>query len=233
MKKVVLVAFHLGRVGSSALMGLLDIAGLNVGGPGKLTPARPMNPKGFFELKAQQRFMEKAYSGIYPHVTDPPPLETVDSIGEQYAGEYRQLLREEFRDTFPIAIKSQRFLTLPFFHRLREHYTVKVVVMERNLPDQVDSTLRVWSRSPNPHQANATREFVTQYIKKWRSFADDLQSHYSFPYFHISFDELMADPIANSREIFDFIGEACPTGETINRWLDRSLINRPRSEWNS
>lgn len=228
MKKIIVVAFHLGRVGSSAVMGLLNLSGINVGKEEHLIGPQPMNPKGFFELKSQQQFLEKVYKGIYPGITNPPPLELVDKTGKEFYPEYNQLLRVEFESHFPIALKSQRFLTFPFLHHLREKYNITVLILDRNLEHQVNSTRRVWRKSGNDFQKNASREFITDYIEKWKTFATAVKKYYDFPCFHVSFDDLMKNPINVSQEIFDFIGEKCPTEEQITGWLDRTLVNRPQ-----
>jgi hypothetical protein len=226
MKKIIAAAFPLGRVGSSAVMGLLNLSGINVGKKDQLIGPKPMNPKGFFELKSQQEFLEKVYKGIYPGITNPPPLKFLDKTGKEFYAEYNQLMRTEFENCFPIAVKSQRFLTLPFLHHLRKKYYITVLVLERNLEDQVESIHRVWRKSGNTLQKNASREFITDYIEKWKTFAKAVKKYYDFPFFHVSFDDLMKKPINVSREIFDFIGEKCPTEEQITGWLDRTLINR-------
>jgi len=226
MKKIIVVAFHLGRVGSSAVMGLLNLSGINVGKEEHLIGPQPMNPKGFFELKSQQEFLGKVYEGIYPGITNPPPLEIVDKTGKEFYPEYNQLLRVEFENRFPIAVKSQRFLTLPFLHHLRKEYYITVLILDRNPDHQVNSTCRVWRKSGNNFQKNASREFITDYIEKWKIFAAAVKKYYDFPYLHVSFDQLMKSPTKVSKEIFDFIGEKCPDKGKITGWLDRTLVNR-------
>jgi hypothetical protein len=229
MKKIIAAAYHLGRTGSSAVMGLLHLSAINIGKEEHLIGPQAMNPKGFFELKPQQKFLEKVYQGIYPDVTDPPEMAVMEKIGETHFQEYHRLIRAEFENRFPIAVKSQRFLTLPFLYRLKKKYDVKVLVLERKLEDQVNSTLRVWRKSGNSLQKNASREFVLNYIKKWKSFARSVENHYDFPFFHVSFDDLMASPLSVSRAIFDFIQEKCPTKQQISDWLDPTLVNRSNS----
>lgn len=226
MKKIIVVAFHLGRVGSSAVMGLLNLSGINVGKAKNLIGPKPMNPKGFFELKSQQKFLEKVYTGIYPDITDPPSLESLDRIGKEYYPKYDQLIRTEFENRFPASVKSQRFLTLPFLYRLKEQYNIKVLVVERNPDDQLNSIIKIWKKSGNTYQKNASREFIRGYIKKWKSFTLLIEKHYDLSFFHVSFDELMARPLKTSQSIFNFIQEKCPTKQQITDWLDQSLVNR-------
>jgi len=226
MKKIIVIAFHLGRVGSSALMGLMNLSGINVGKRIHLIEPKAINPKGFFELKSQQEFLKNVFKGIYPDITNPPSIECIDKIGEEFYAEYDLLIQTEFENNFPIAVKSQRFLTLPFLHHLRKKYCIKVLSLDRNLMHQVNSTLRVWRMSGNSLQKGASKEFITGYIKKWKSFSQSVKNHYDFPFFQISFDELMQSPVKVSRKIFNFIGEKSPLEEQIKDWLDRSLVNR-------
>ena len=226
MKKIIVIAFHLGRVGSSAVMGLLNLSGINVGKKDHLIAPKAMNPKGFFELKSQQEFLKNVFNGIYPEITDPPAIEVIEKIGEEFYAEYDLLIQTEFENNFPIAVKSQRFLTLPFLYHLRKKYCIKVLSLDRNLKQQVDSTLRVWKMSGDSLQKNASREFIIDYIKKWKSFSQLVKNHYDFPFFQISFDELIQSPVKVSQKIFNFIGEKSPLEEQIKGWLDRSLVNR-------
>ncbi len=228
MKKIIIIAFHLGRVGSSAVMGLLNLSGINVGKKKHLSGPAPMNPKGFFELKSQQKFLEKVYKGVYPDISEPPSLELLNKIGGNHYLEYDKLILSEFDNRFPIAIKSQRFLTLPFFYHLKHKYNIKVLIIERDQDDQVNSTQKVWKKSGNFIQKNASREFITNYIKKWQSFAQSVEKFYDFSFFHVSFDELMKKPLLTTQNVFCDIQEKCPSKQQISGWLDKSLVNRPK-----
>ncbi len=228
MNKIIVVAYHLGRIGSSAMMGLLREAGINVGQKHRLNNHGIINPKGFFELKLQQEFLSSVYKGIYPGVTSPPSLEVMSKIGIKYYKDYEELIQREFGCCFPIAIKSQRLLTLPLLHQLKEDYQIKLLIMERKLEDQVNSTLRVWKRSNQLLQKSATREFVFEYLTKWKAFSHKVEQHYKFPTLHVSFNELIADPVEVSKSIFDFIEEDYPDIQQIKSWIDPSLVNRSK-----
>jgi hypothetical protein len=171
--------------------------------------------------------MEKVFPGIYPDVTNPPTLETLDKIGKGFSYEYDRLLQEEFQNHFQIAVKSQRFLTIPFLNYLKNKYDIRVVVMERNLRNQVNSIRKVWKKFGDSCQKNASKKFITNYSKKWQSFGRSVENHYDLPFFHVFFEDLMANPWCVSRAIFGFIRERCPTQKQIFTWLDNSLVNRP------
>jgi hypothetical protein len=148
--RIIVVAYHTGRIGSSAMMGLLKIAGVNVGDEKRLAGPAPMNPKGFFELWSQEALLRESYVGIYPGPSKPPSLDVLRETGKRHFRAYRTLLQEEFGPDFPVGVKSQRFLTLPFLHELRHEFDIRILVMTRGLEDQANSILRVWRNSSDP-----------------------------------------------------------------------------------
>ncbi len=223
---VVVVAYGTGRIGSSAIMGLLQRAGSNVGANDRLPGPAAMNPKGFFELPSQSRLLARIYDGYYPDVAAPPPIELLDEIGRRHYQEYQRLLDDEFGSAPLIAVKSQRFLTLPLLNELRQSYEVRVLSMDRVLDDQIDSTLRVWQNCGEPAKMKATRDFIAEWILAWRGFAEQVQHRYEFEYLNVSFDDLIRDPRASARRIARFVGIACPPDPDITEWIDASLVNR-------
>jgi len=226
-EKVIVVAYALGRVGSSAMMGLLKLTGLNVGNDDRLIQASPLNPKGFFELKSQQEFLVRSFAPIYPAAVDPGPMEAFDAMGAAHALEYGRLIEMEFRGRFPAAIKSQRLLTLGCLYRLRNKYDVRVLMMERREEDQVESTRRSWAKyAMDDLRKNASREFVVEWIRKWKDFADTVEGHYDFPYQRVSFERLMDNSAEELARICEFVDQPFPGAEPIAAFLDRSLVNR-------
>jgi hypothetical protein len=224
--KIIVVAYPVGRIGSSAMMGLLRLSGISVGNQARMSMAAPMNPKGFYELKSQQRFLSLQYPGIYPDITEPPLFHVVDAIGEQGYQEYDGLLEAEFENKFPIAIKSPRFLTLPFLSRLSSKYDVKVLIMSRNEQDMVRSIKRVWERSENHIQKNATNQFILKWIQTWMQFGNEVRKHYPFEYFDVNFDDLLNNQVDTMKFIASFLEIGCPSAQEIHKWLDVSLVNR-------
>jgi hypothetical protein len=228
--KLAVVAYPIGRIGSSALMGLLKVSGLNVGRESELIPAAAMNPKGFFELKPQQRLLCEAYRGFYPEPVPPPAIARADEIGAAFSRRYRQLLETEFEDRFPAAIKSQRCLTLPFLERMRDRYDIRVLLLERNEADHIRSTLRVWNTLPDadPVRRNASPEFVRDWIRQWSGFTGEVLKRCRFPALPVSFDQLIAAPHATAAAVFRFLEIEPPPEEPIAAWIDRSLVNREK-----
>jgi tetratricopeptide (TPR) repeat protein len=226
-KKIIAVGYPLGRVGSSALMGLLRLAGCNVG-KNIFTEPDPMNPRGFFELPTQQYFLERIYLGIYPHIALPPSPTMLTDIGRNYTHEYRALLASEFAPLYPAAIKSQWFLTLPFFEELREEFDIRLLALERNLEDQVRSFWRVWQNTDHPIRKYATLEFIREYILKWREFGQQILSTTLIPTMKVSFDQLMQQPEPLMADICRFTGLPPLSSDVLAAWLEPKLINRPK-----
>lgn len=227
-KKMVVVAYHIGRVGSSPLMGILKLGGLNAGASERLTPPAPMNPKGFFELKTQNLFLGDTFKGFYPDITAPPPLDVVLETGKLHHQAYHGLITSELGETCPYVIKAPRFLPLSFLHFLQEEYQVKVLVISRNEHQQVLSILRVWKKNmTDPVLRDATYDFVLAYIRQWKEFSRQFMEWFPFAYYHLSFEDLIQYGHLEVDRIFAFIDQKPPSPEAVSQWLDVSLVNRP------
>lgn len=224
--RLAVIAYPIGRIGSSAIMGLLSVSGWNIGRETALIPAAAMNPKGFFELKSQQQLLCEAYPDHYPAVVAPPTPAEADEIGAVYAARYHRLLQDEFSVNLPAAVKSPRCLTLPFLHRLREHYSVRIVLLERNEDDQVRSILRVWRTLDDPVRSRADAGFVRDWIDRWRRFGTEYIRRHEFPCLPLSFDRLLAAPEPTVREISRFLDMPAPPARAVAEWIDASLVNR-------
>ena len=226
--QLAVVAYPAGRIGSSALMGLLKAGGLNVGRSARLNRPSPMNPKGFFELRSQQEFLCDAFRDFYPAITAPPAIERADTIGFAQYQRYGLLLQTEFADGFPAAVKSQRCLTLSLLDRLRDRYDIRVLRMDRREADQVRSMLRVWRSLPDVDvvRGRADSEFVRAWLGHWRAFAESALTRYPFPTLAVSFETLIAEPVATSSAIFRFLNVEPPAEGAVRSWIDVSLVNR-------
>jgi hypothetical protein len=222
---IVVVAYPMGRIGSSALMGLLAKGRVNVGEKEDLSSPSPMNPKGFFELKAQQIFLERVFEGFYPGIVNPPTIDKVTNIAKKYYFEYYQLIDDKFK-SFPIAIKSQRFLTIPLLYQLRNEFEIKVIVLERFINEQVASTMRVWSKLKDPFKKSASGRFIADWIRRWISFSILIQESFPFDYLNVSFNRLMSNPVLVSNQITEFINISPINKNDILEWIDPSLVNR-------
>lgn len=225
-QKLAVIAYPLGRIGSSAAMGLLKSADVTVGEKERLNPAGKINPKGFFELLSQQQLLEKTFAGFYPDISNTPSMDRVDTIAREHFAQYHELIQSEFGNRSPIAVKSQRCLTLSFLAHLRDRYDIRVVVMTRNEKDQVESTLRVWKQSPDQWKQNITYDRFRSILQKWKDFSNELLNHYQFQYYTLSFDRLIAEPVEAAKELAQYLDIEPPSADNINRWIDATLVNR-------
>ncbi|MFH1277853.1 MAG: glycosyltransferase [Candidatus Eisenbacteria bacterium] len=225
-RKIVAVAYPVGRVGSSAMMGILHLAGLYVGSDRRLFEPAAMNPKGFFELPEQERFLRETWSVIYPHVSIPPADRMVDRIAAERTPVYRRLLDDSFGGRYPAAVKSQWCLTLPFLREMTDEFDVRVLYMERIREDQIASLLRVWRGAEDPVRRHASRDFVAEYIDRWRAFGEGILRSGGLPHMRVSFDALVADPAAVMSEIVSFLDIDAPPEDRIREWVDPSIVNR-------
>ena len=211
------------------MMGLLRLSGVNVGKEERFVGAGAMNPKGFFELHSHEKFLQKVYKGIYPiyDVQKIPDIKMLQYLGKKHYLEYRELIKAEFGGNFPIAIKANSFFTLPFLHELKKEFDIKILVMERNEEDQINSMVRVWEYLNDPvTKPLCSKEFVTKLIKAEKRFCEKVQKHYDFKYFHVSFEKLINNPVQLMKEISDFTDIPCARKQVIKKFIDKTLVNR-------
>ena len=213
-------------MGSSALMGLLRLAGLNVGDDSRLTGSHPMNPKGFLELRSQNIFLEVAYPEVYPKVVSPPSIDDVRRAGRQHADAYRKFLYHEFGHNFPIALKAPRLLTLPFLHELNDEFDTRVLLLTRDQDNHVASIQRVWSDLDDPAKSEASTADIRSFLDEWADFRDRLLDAYAFEVHTVPFDDLNYRPHEVMDGVSAFLDVPHPSAEAIDDWIDPSLANR-------
>jgi len=228
LEKIIVVAYPAGRTGSSAIMGALALGGLCAGKEGRLIKEGGMNPKGFFELRTQERFLGTVFRGYYPGPTEPPSAELTVSRCANNMSRFRGFLRKEFSGEGQIAIKAPRWLTLPFFDSLRSEVDVRVLSLTRDLDKQVESTYRVWQQTYDPLLVGADKDQIRQWIVSWQEFAAQMRSRFAatLPIYDISFEALMGDPVAQLQELMGWLGMSCPDEHVIRSWFDAELVDR-------
>jgi len=152
-RKIAIVAYPLGRTGSSAMMGLLKVGGFDVGKKQHLSDPSKMNPKGFFELKNFGLFMNKVFGEYYGiDLSVVPNIELLETISTKYYKQFEVMLNAEF--SFPAAIKSQRFLTVPLFYKLIDKYDIRIISMHRNSKHHALSIQKMWRGSKRNRERN-------------------------------------------------------------------------------
>jgi len=195
-----------------------------VGPADRLVGAFPANPKGFFEFRRQDIFLEVAYPHAYPDPEAPPDLEQLDRKGAVHAEAYRKLLAYEFDAEFPIAIKSQRMLTLPLLHELQDVFETRVLVLDRDIEDQSRSIRRVWRKAEVRQQW--TLDDIKSLLDSWKNFRDRVCECYDFPMLRVQFEDVIHRPCKTTRMITDFLEVPCPSDRKIQNWIDPDLANR-------
>lgn len=228
LEMIVVLACPAGRVGSSAIMGALDLGGYTAGRAERMIRGGGMNPKGFFELRSQERLLRRVFRGYYPGPTVPPRLDVVLDRCKRYMKEFRCLMHSEFSGEKKIAIKAPRWLTIPFYEQLHNDVDIRIVSLERDLDKQVRSTYRVWQQTHDPILMAADNDQIKAWIRSWQEFADAMRSRYEaiLPVYGLSFDELMSDPVAQSSQLLHWLGVPSPGAEALQGWFDSSLVER-------
>jgi hypothetical protein len=224
MKKVVAVGYAHGRVGSSATMSLLRLAGLNVGSDQRLAGPAKMNPKGFLELKKQNIFLKVAFPEVYGSIVSPPDLKSMEEKGKKRAESYRDLLEYEFNDQFPIGLKSPDMLTILFLRNLRDELSTYLIVLDRDTQDQAESLKRVWKQ--NSGIENTSLKEIRQFLNDWKEFRDAVRNRYDFPVIHVDFNSLINKPYEETLRITQFLSIKCPSEQAVRDWIDPDLVNR-------
>ena len=227
ISKLICVSYALGRTGSSSVMGLLKLADVDIGKENLMINEAKFNPKGYFELRNQQHFLVNTYPEFYPNIFNTPTINQIDDIAFKNYKQYEALLHESFTGE-SVAIKGMRMLTIPFLYKLRNSFDIKVIVLDRKLKDQVNSTIRVWEQSDKKEYAN--EEFITEYIFKWKKFANEVMQFYDFNYHKLQFEDLINQPIKTTNSLFEFLEIPPPKNTEINSWIDSNLVNRDTIE---
>lgn len=206
------------------MMGLLYLAGLNAGKKDRLSGPSAMNPKGFFELRSQNIFLEVAYPDTHRQVSSPPSLERIESVGEIHADTYRSFINHEFNDDFPVAVKSQNMLTIPFLDSLKSEIHPYIIALDRDVCEQASSIRRVWDMMEV--RENMTEDDIKEFICKWNEFRDLVCRHYDLPTLRVQFEEMINKPYKTTKRVSNFIGAPCPPEDDVRAWIDPELANR-------
>jgi hypothetical protein len=228
-KTIIVLGAPLGRVGSSALMGLLKLSGVNVGGKKSgLGHASSSNPKGHFEPPSIKNFLTKTFKGFFPELDRIPTISQLKNYGLQHHARFKNLLDTEFGNAYPIALKGGRLLVLPFLAPLQIDYNVRVLMLNREPKDQVASIIRVWKKSPKLRK-KATVRHIMPILNKWKTFVNSVRTSYkTFNYLDVQFEQLINDPMLTMHQISKFTGINCPPESIIKNWIDPRLVNRKK-----
>lgn len=227
MKKIIAVDSGLGRTGSSAMMGLLKIIGINLGGNySEFYGPNPLNKKGYFELKSIETFLKTNFSEVFSKLTI-PTINYLNNKGISYKKEFERLIDNEFGKDFPIGIKFGKGLLYPILNTYPEVY---MLVMQRNIKDQSASILRMWrSAAQNTRKKGFpfSEHTIGNYCKNWNVCSEVLRHTYTNIHYKIvNFYTLVNRPVRTVREISEFIGVKCPDPIAIKSWIEPSMVRR-------
>jgi len=224
---VIVLGSGLGRVGSSALMGLLRLSNVNIGGrQSGLGNASASNPKGHFEPPAIKQFLSSVFPKSFPGLATVPTIKQLRLCGRKHHAEFNQLLAAEFGHVYPIALKGGRLLVLPFLQPLQANLDVKVLMLQREPKDQIASIIRVWRKSAKLRK-HATVQHIAPILSRWTTFVKSVRDAYTnFDYLDIQFNSLIDAPVPTMRKITSFAGITCPNHKGIMNWIDPRLVHR-------
>jgi len=210
--KLILVASALGRVGTSAMSGLLNLNGFEVGR--RPTPGNIHNKKGYFELRKFNEFYCSVYGKYYSDdLLAIPSIKKVNSLAKRHAKAFERLFDSEFT-TDKIVFKSQRFLNVPLL--LNSKYCgsdIRVIHMIRNPVNQARSIINI-----NGKMSYSVNSLV-KIINKWINFSDKIKSHYKLNCISIRFEDFVSNKSIVER-VSDFVG--CKID--ARSWIDEGMV---------
>lgn len=229
-RKVIFAAGAHSRCGSSATMGLLKLAGVDIGGRyGKINPPGYKNPKGHFELRSiEYDFYRKHFKEVYFTNNMAPPIHVAVNKAPKIKDEFKKIIDLEFGNCKTIALKGMGSFFLPIVHFWRHIWDIHVIVLHRNVPDRARSVVRVWDHV-RPQGHPETYEKVEQELISWDALMNNMMQRYPhFKYMHINFEDLIAKPIPTAHRIYTFVGIPPLANHEIAAWIDKRIVNRKK-----
>lgn len=227
-KKVIIVGSAVGRCGTSAMMGLIALSSLNIGGGRtKLKEGNAFNRKGFFEMRSINVFFKNTYKDYFSNNLVLPTIKTINRLSKKNAKKFEGLLIREFGEDFPIILKSGRCLAVPLLYHLN-NYDVRVIIMQRNIKDQANSMYKMW-KSSNKLRKLADKHFIIKRIRAWTTVVNQIKKQYNrFKYLTVDFYKLLENPLNISSKVYKFIGEnkRLPPNSSILSWIDPKMVTK-------
>lgn len=225
--KLVIVTYSHGREGTSALMGTLKCLGYNV--PDKVGASK-MNPKGFFEDPGFDQKVFELYNRSNGDLSLPPtPNEIEASVNQNNIDILLNELKDLVGSNNKFALKSARYLLLPFINELKIHYDVKIIHTFRKEKDHINSIYRVWQSIDHIEndKKNMKKRDIKKWVNEWKVFGKNIIDSIQHPVLEIGFDELIKYKENNLLKLADFLDEETISVE-IFKWLEPKLVNRKR-----
>lgn len=205
-QKIILVGYSAGRCGSSAVMGLLKLAGADTG-------TRTVKPKkkGYHEPRKLVKFIQKTFPDSYGSLSPPPSYYEVLRKARENETQYRKVHNKIFKGNVA-AIKSPRLLTLPFYDN------PKIILLSRDHDTHIESILKY-----NKIESTvATRVYFRSFIRLWENFLKAMLYSCeikSEDCFELRWGELLKNPVEVTKGICEFCGLEMPDPDKVREWL--------------
>jgi hypothetical protein len=224
-KKMAIVAYAVGRVGSSAVMGLLARMGISVGPEAVRRLGGKHNPRGFYELKSQNDLLREVYRGVYSEPVSPPNAGWVLERAREGVGDFRTLIDASYPGDSPYCIKSPWCMTLPMWKLMEENYDCQYIYVTRNIEDQAKSLMKVWRSQPEKRGHVANLPFLTGWLGEWRIFCDSLLRQLSIEPLKIRYEELMSEKASTVSRIASHLDVDFTDDTGAEDWLTPNVYN--------
>jgi len=196
MKKLIVLTYGMGRIGSSYMMKVLRKSGAFV----KDTKTEDkFNPGGYFESEPHINKIKKIYKKLFV-CENPPPIESVIERGEENIKDYKKFLNNQYKNKDVVATKSYRTYDLPFLKELKDSgVDVRVIVLHRNIDNQAASSAKMNKLSPKHYKGR---------IEKWNGFRDKMVEHVSnqgIDCLNVNFEDVTSFPKEEWNTISKFL----------------------------
>jgi hypothetical protein len=197
VKEPCVAVIAMSRSGSSATAGLLIKLGLSGPQPDDLISASSSNELGHWESKAVHRCNGQLFRAVGCTTFTPPPVIREWNAVPNFS-EVREHALKWFSDTYsggPVMVKDPRMcITLPFWRDVLPAPMAAVFVLR----DPVKVSRSLQARDDIPVSLG-----LAQWDRYLRSAAAGLEG---LPTLVIEYDRMMAEPVASTDEICDFLG---------------------------
>lgn len=192
-----------GRVGSSMIMGLLKLSGIDVGKVS--TEVSPMNAKGTFEIDEVNEWYREKFKHLgFADFQPPVPNESI--FGYAYSLRNKTPYKKYFTQEH-IAIKAPYVFTSIMYN------FDKLIWLKRDIKNQAQSQQKY----------NIRKGDFEQWLKEWYAFMDKniCEDHHQ-----IIFEDFQKNPYGEYIKMIKYIGVGKQlTKKQVMDWFDPSLIN--------
>lgn len=221
-RKVILVAYPIGRVASFAVMGLLHLMHCDLGPEGAVKTKGKHNPKGYFEFSSHNDFLKSAFDGVYAEVSKPPDDKWLSSKVSSNMLGYEELVKSCFVTDRPIALKIPWTMALLFWVEMADEYDCRVVHLTCSIDGQAESLSKIWSNSLN-RKMYSDIEFIKEWLKGWHLFSEKLVENSGLRIMDLSYEKLFSKPVETARLLASFCELPELGADKVRNWLIKQI----------